>query len=283
MKDTSFNSKFSLKIEGILQEFDQPLIMGILNATPDSFYSSSRVSNLEFANKRALAMIEEGADILDVGGYSSRPGAKDISSDEEMDRIIPLIQAIKKMNKDVLISVDTFRAKVANEALKNGAHIVNDITGGLGDDEMFKIVGKHQCPYILMHMRGTPQNMQEQTDYKNLISDISKYFSERISAAQKEGIHDIILDPGFGFSKTLAQNYELMNKLETLHLLEKPLLVGISRKSMIYKLLDSNAENALNGSTILNTIALTKGAKILRVHDIKEAKECLKIVGRLSI
>jgi dihydropteroate synthase len=222
-------------------------------------------------------MLTEGATILDIGGYSSRPGAKDISNQEEIDRIAPVIEAVSGAFPDAIISIDTFRSEVANIALDAGAGIINDISGGRQDEAIFKIAAQHQAPYILMHMRGTPQNMQDKVEYTDLIKDIQAYFSNRISSARSAGVKDIIIDPGFGFSKTVEQNFALMKQLEMLHLHNAPLLVGISRKSMIYKKLESSAQEALNGTTALNMYALTKGACFLRVHDVKEAKETIRL------
>jgi len=255
--------------------------MGILNVTPDSFYEASRNENESDLLTTAKRMISDGASILDIGGYSSRPGAKDIGVKEEIDRVIPAIELLRSEIKDVVISIDTFRAEVAEEALKAGALMVNDISGGQADDKMFNVVANYSVPYILMHMRGTPQNMQDNTEYDNLIKDINYYFSIQVRKALDAGIKDIILDPGFGFSKTIDQNFELMQNLEMMHLLEKPLLVGISRKSMIYKKLGTSANESLNGTTSLNTHALSKGVQILRVHDVKEAKECIDLLSAI--
>jgi dihydropteroate synthase len=282
VKDTFFSSKFAFNSKGILHAFEKPLVMGILNVTPDSFYENSRVQSLEAILNRAGQMIQEGAAILDIGGYSSRPGATDISIDEEIQRVVEPIEAIKKAYPDTLISVDTFRSKVAEAAIGAGGDLVNDISGGQLDKNMFHTVAKLNCPYILMHMRGTPQNMMQQNDYDDLISAIIHYFSQQILAAEQAGVKDIIIDPGFGFSKNVEQNYELMRQLDLLHIHKKPILVGISRKSMIYKKLGITAENSLNGTTTLNTIALMKGAQILRVHDVREAVEVCQIMSALD-
>jgi dihydropteroate synthase len=255
--------------------------MGILNVTPDSFYAESRKENESELLETAKRMISEGASILDIGGYSSRPGAEHVSTEVELERVIPAIKLLCSEIQDVIISIDTFRSEVADAALKAGAVMVNDISGGQADDKMFEVVAKHSAPYILMHMRGTPQNMQDDTTYDNLIKDINYFFSIQIRKALDAGVKDIILDPGFGFSKTTDQNYELMQKLEMMHLLEKPLLVGISRKSMIYKKLGISADESLNGTSTLNTHALNKGAQILRVHDVKEAKECIDLLSAI--
>ena len=223
-------------------------------------------------------MIRDGASILDIGGYSSRPGAQAVSLEEEQQRVVPVIQELRKHFPNILISVDTFRADIARTAVENGADIVNDISGGLLDDKMFETVAQLGCPYILMHMRGTPQTMQQQTDYPNgLFREMSSYFSERIATLRALGVKDIILDPGFGFAKTTDQNYALLNQLSDFHVFGCPLLVGVSRKTMIREALNVSAEEALNGTTVLNTIALLKGVSILRVHDVKEAAEAVRL------
>ncbi|UKN03883.1 dihydropteroate synthase [Paracrocinitomix mangrovi] len=265
---------------GSLMNFDGPIVMGILNVTPDSFFAESRISSEDQLLQKAAKMVEEGAHILDIGGYSSRPGAKDISVEEEVERTATAIKSLKNSFPNILISIDTFRSKVAIEAVKNGADIVNDISGGQLDEKMFETVAQLNVPYIMMHMKGTPQNMKSLNQYKDLIQDIQLYFSQQISKARKAGIKDIIIDPGFGFSKDVGQNFQLMKQLELLHLHDCPILVGISRKSMIYKSLNITSDESLNGTTVLNTIALSKGAAILRVHDVKEAVESVKL-GKL--
>ncbi|MDD2984291.1 MAG: dihydropteroate synthase [Crocinitomicaceae bacterium] len=257
----------------------EPSVMGILNCTPDSFYKESRISSLDAVLKTAEKQVYEGASILDIGGYSSRPNAEIVSVIEEIDRTRHAITAIKKEFPDVVLSIDTFRSEVARIALESGADIINDISGGELEPEIWKVAAHYQCPYVLMHMRGNPKTMQSQTDYTNLFSETSKYYSLKIKQLQELGVHDIILDPGFGFAKTMKQNYELLNRLSDFHFLEKPILVGFSRKSMIHRLLEIAAEDALNGTTILNTKAILKGAKILRVHDVKEASEVLKLLS----
>ncbi|MGB1104293.1 MAG: dihydropteroate synthase [Crocinitomicaceae bacterium] len=257
--------------------------MGILNVTPDSFFAGSRVNNEADILSKAEAMIAAGATILDIGGYSSRPGATDISEEEEIKRVTGPISAIRDQFPEVLISIDTFHSRVAQAAVEAGAAIVNDISGGQIDPDMIPTVADLNCPYILMHMRGTPQNMSKNTNYEYLVKDLIKYFSERIALAKAAGIKDIILDPGFGFSKKVDQNYELLNKLELLHVLEHPVLVGVSRKSMIYKTLNCSPEDSLNGTTVLNTISLMKGAQILRVHDVKEAVEAVTLIEKLRV
>jgi dihydropteroate synthase len=278
VKDTFFCSDFQLNFSGNLKSFQGPIVMGILNVTPDSFYERSRMDNSENLVQTAKQMIREGAIILDIGGYSSRPGADEVSIEEEINRVVPAIKVLASEIKDVIISIDTFRSEVAEAALKAGALMVNDISGGRLDDKMFEVVAHYSVPYVLMHMKGTPQNMQSETIYKNLVMDINFFFSEQIEKAVAAGIHDIILDPGFGFSKTKEQNYKLMSQLEMLHLLDKPLLVGVSRKSMIYKELDISVDDSLNGTSVLNTAALEKGAQIIRVHDVKEAKQAIDLL-----
>lgn len=282
MKDTLFSSNLTFNSKGILYDYTKPIVMGILNATPDSFYGESRVSSVEIAVERGLTMLAEGATILDIGGYSSRPGATDVSETEEIRRVLPIIEAIKEASPSTLISIDTFRANVADAAIKAGAGLVNDISGGQLDPPIMRVSADNHCPYILMHMRGTPQTMISENNYTHLMADLLFYFSKQISAAKNTGLKDIILDPGFGFSKNSAQNFELLRKLERLHLLELPLLVGISRKSMIYKSLHIDPSESLNGTTVLNTIALEKGAKILRVHDVKAAVEAVELVVKLK-
>ena len=282
MKDTLFSSNLTFNSKGILYDYTKPIVMGILNATPDSFYGKSRVSSVEIAVKRGMTILAEGATILDIGGYSSRPGATDVSEIEEIRRVLPIIEAIKEASPSTLISIDTFRANVADAAIKAGAGLVNDISGGQLDPPIMRVSADNQCPYILMHMRGTPQTMISENNYTHLMADLLFYFSKQISAAKNAGLKDIILDPGFGFSKNSAQNFELLRKLERLHILELPLLVVISRKSMIYKSLHIDPSESLNGTTVLNTITLEKGAKILRVHDVKAAIEAVELVVKLK-
>jgi dihydropteroate synthase len=251
--------------------------MGIINATPDSFFEGSRVESDEAVLSTARKMIAEGAEILDIGGYSSRPGADDVSLHEEIERVQLAIQTIRTEFSDILISVDTFRAEVAKAGFEAGADIVNDISGGKLDDQMFQTVAELKMPYIMMHMKGTPQSMSTETAYTHLLKDINYYFSEQIFKARQTGIKDIIIDPGFGFAKTIEQNFELLQKLDLLQLHDCPILVGISRKSMIYKSLGTTAQEALNGTSVLNGYALEKGAMILRVHDVKEAVEAVQL------
>ena len=269
-----------INCKGALISFDTPKVMGILNITPDSFYSQSRTTPSEVLRK-AEQMLQEGATFVDIGGYSSRPNAQEVSEEEELQRVVPVVEALVKHFPEIRISVDTFRAEVARQSLEAGACIINDISAGQIDPAIWEVAAHYQVPYIAMHMRGTPQTMQTYTEYDKLTKDILYYFSEVKDKARQLKINDLIVDPGFGFSKTLAQNYELMQQLALFKALECPILVGISRKTMIYKLLDTTAEDALNGTTVLNTFALLHGADILRVHDVREAMECVRIVGEL--
>lgn len=269
---------FSLNLKGELVEITRPQVMGILNITPDSFYGYSRSFDVNAISLRIDEMIAEGVDIIDIGGYSSRPGADDVSSQEEIQRLEMAINIIHQKNINTPISVDTFRADVAKYAITTlGAHIINDISAGLIDNAMIETIAQLKVPYIAMHMRGTPATMNNCTNYNNITADVIFELSERINRLTLAGVNDIIIDPGFGFAKTLEQNYELLHNLEHLQELGYPLLVGVSRKSMIYKALNTTPDDALNGTTIVNTIALQAGAAILRVHDIKEAHEAIKL------
>lgn len=275
MQSKIFSANNTLNVGGRLIDLSQPRVMGVLNVTPDSFYDGNKFKDEKAMLTQVEKMISEGADFIDVGGYSTRPGAEDISIDEELKRTIPAIQLIIKKFPDALISVDTFRSSVAEKAVDAGAIMVNDISGGALDEKMFSTVASLNVPYILMHLRGTPQTMTQETTYDNLIKDIIDYFHSKIFQLQNLGIKDIIIDPGFGFAKTVEQNFELLNKLDYFRILGKPILAGLSRKSMIWKTLKSNPEGALNGTTALHSIALMKGASILRVHDVREAKETI--------
>ncbi|WP_349678667.1 dihydropteroate synthase [Pedobacter sp. UBA4863] len=257
----------------------RPSVMAILNITPDSFYSSSRANSIDEALQKAENFVNAGAKFIDVGAYSSRPDAADVSETEETARVVPIIQALNQAFPETLISVDTFRASVAEKSIEAGAHLINDIAAGNLDEKMFETVAKLQVPYIMMHMKGTPQNMQDSPSYGNVSTEVFSYFNEKIETLTQLGVKDIILDPGFGFAKTLDHNYELLRNMQLLSLFNLPLLVGFSRKSMITKALNIKTEDALNGTTVLNTIALLKGANILRVHDVKEAMECVKLVN----
>lgn len=282
-KSNTLHVQKTINLEGKLLDLSTPRVMGILNVTPDSFYASSRQAEMDQVLTTAEKMLAEGATFLDVGGYSSRPGAQNISGAEEIDRVVPVIVELARSFPKALISVDTFRAEVARRAVEAGAHMVNDISAGKLDGEMLPTVAALKVPYIAMHMRGTPQNMKEFTEYGNLLTDVMAYFAERIAAARLAGIKDIIIDPGFGFAKTVSQNFELLAQMEHLLHLGCPLLVGVSRKSMIYKTLNISPEEAMNGTTVLNTVALGRGASILRVHDVKEAVEAVKLVNQLSV
>ena len=271
-----------MNINGNLVSLDEPQVMGILNITPDSFYSGSRVNQETAIIKRAEEMVAEGAFILDIGGYSTRPGAEDISEAEEIKRVTEAIQLIRASFPDTLISIDTFRAVVAREAVNCGANIINDVSGGNLDKNMFATVADLQVPYVLMHMRGTPQTMKTLNQYDNLLVDIGKELAEKCDRLKQTGVADLIIDPGFGFAKSIAQNYELLRNLGYLLRLGYPLLAGISRKSLIYKTLGIEPEEALNGTTALNMVALQNGASLLRVHDVKEAMETIKLYKALN-
>lgn len=276
MKDNKIIPNFQLKCKDKLLDLSKPLVMGILNITPDSFYEGSRMKSKDAILATVQTMLEEGASIIDIGGVSTRPGAATVSLEEELNRVIPAIDRIVDEFPDVIISVDTFRAEVASKAVRAGASIVNDVSGGRLDSKMFETIAELDVPYVLMHSRGDSKNMQSLTDYKNVVQDVISELSRDLQKLRSLGVKDIIIDPGFGFAKTIDQNYELLNELEHFKVLGCPLLVGVSRKSMIYKRLKISPEEALNGTTVLNTIGVTKGAKILRVHDVKEA---MQVVG----
>jgi dihydropteroate synthase len=268
----------TINCKGQLVALSTPKVMGVLNVTPDSFFDGGKYKDETAILNQVEAMLANGATFIDVGAYSSKPNAAEVSEAEELQRILPIVELLITTFPNILISIDTFRSEVAKRCIHTGAALINDISAGLLDPLMLPTVADLKVPYIMMHMRGTPQTMQGLTSYTNLIKDIIFYFSQRIAAARDLGIVDVIVDPGFGFAKTLAQNFELLNGLELLNVLEKPLLVGVSRKSMIYKSLNTTAQEALNGTTVLNTIGLQKGASILRVHDVKEAVECVKLL-----
>lgn len=275
---------FTLNIKGSIRLIERPQIMGIVNATPDSFFPGSRTLSRESIIERTRAMIDQGADMIDIGAYSSRPGAADVSETEELRRLETALEAIRSVNTDIPVSVDTFRANVARTAISSlGADIVNDISGGSLDADMLETVASLKCPYILMHMRGTPATMQTLTDYDDVTADVIKEISIILSRLETLGVSDIIVDPGFGFAKTVEQNYELMRNLEIMeNLLGLPLLVGISRKSMLTRPLGIKPDEALNATTVMNVIALSKGASILRVHDVKEARQALVLTGLVT-
>ena len=272
----------TINCKGQLIDLSLPKVMGILNVTPDSFFDGGKYKNESEILSQVEKHLSEGASLIDLGGYSSRPGADFVSENEELHRVVPVVELILKQFPETLISIDTFRSEVAKKSIETGAAIINDISAGKLDENMLSTIGKLCVPYIMMHMKGNPKTMQQQTDYDDLTKDVISYFAERIHAAHTEKINDIIIDPGFGFSKTTTQNYELLHNLELLQMIDKPLLAGISRKSMIYKTLNTTPEYALNGTTALHMIALQKGAKILRVHDVKEAVECVTLFKQLQ-
>ncbi len=272
----------TINCNGLLVDLTIPKVMGILNVTPDSFYDGGSYKNNADVLKQVDTMLNEGATFIDIGAYSSKPNAVHITEKEELQRLLPVIKLLTDAFPDILISIDTFRSKVAEECISAGACMINDISAGKIDANMMATIAKLKVPYAMMHMKGTPQNMQQNTSYEDLLKDILFYFSERIAAAKALGIIDVIVDPGFGFSKTTAQNFELLKHMELFKMLERPLLVGFSRKSMIYKTLNALPVDALNGTTVLNTLALQKNASILRVHDVKEAKECIELTQQLN-
>ena len=272
----------SINCNGELISLSTPKVMGILNITPDSFYDGGRYKDTKSILIQVEAFLDQGATFIDIGAYSSRPGAAFVSEEEELKRITPVIDLILKSFPDCKISIDSFRSKVIQKCVEAGAVISNDISSGKLDPLMFETIAKLKVPYIMMHMKGTPQNMQKHTEYEDLVNDIYLYFSERINRANEHGIEDLILDPGFGFSKTLEQNYKVLNKLKVFKNLNYPILSGLSRKSMIYKTLESTSGEALNGTTALNMLALINGTNILRVHDVKEAMECIKLFNMYS-
>ncbi|MBE9577203.1 dihydropteroate synthase [Flavobacterium proteolyticum] len=272
----------NINCNGKLIDISTPKVMGILNVTPNSFYDGGKHKEINSIIHQVDKMLSEGADFIDIGAYSSKPSAEFVSEEEEIKRLVPIVKSLVETFPNIVLSVDTFRAQVAKASVENGVAMVNDIAAGLLDDKMLETVAELKVPYIMMHMRGNPQTMQSLTDYKDIVKEMIFYFSERIQKARSFGISDIIIDPGFGFAKTLEQNYEVLHKMELFSMLELPFLAGISRKSMIYKVLESSPQEALNGTSVLNTIALQKGAKILRVHDVKEAVECIKLVSKLK-
>ena len=272
----------NINCNGNLIDLSTPKVMGILNVTPNSFYDGGKHKEINSIIHQVDKMLSEGADFIDIGAYSSKPSAEFVSEEEEIKRLVPIVKSLVETFPNIVLSVDTFRAQVAKASVENGVAMVNDIAAGLLDDKMLETVAELKVPYIMMHMRGNPQTMQSLTDYNDIVKELIFYFSERIQKARSFGILDIIIDPGFGFAKTLEQNYEVLHKMELFSMLELPLLAGISRKSMIYKVLEKTPQEALNGTSVLNTIALQKGAKILRVHDVKEAVECIKLVSKLK-
>jgi len=272
-----------INCKGELIDLSIPKVMGILNVTPNSFFDGGKYKNENEIISQVDKMLSEGATFIDIGAYSSKPSAEFVTEQEEIDRIVPVIELILKHFPEALLSIDTFRASVAKASIESGAAIINDIAAGELDDKMFDVIAKYNVPYIMMHMRGNPQTMQSLTQYEDIVKEMLFYFSEKVRKARSVGINDLILDPGFGFAKTTDQNYEVLQKMELFNVLELPVLAGVSRKSMIYKTLGNTAQEALNGTTVLNTIALTKGAKILRVHDVKEAVECVTLMNKIGL
>jgi len=272
----------TINCKGTLVDFSSPKVMGVLNITPDSFFDGGKYQNEKAILSQTEKMLAEGATFIDVGAYSSRPGANHVSEEEELQRIVPIVELILKEFPQTLLSIDTFRSKVAKETIEAGVALINDISGGNMDAEMFSTIAKLQVPYILMHMQGTPQTMQDNPRYQNITTDLIKFFSEKIYDLKQRKVNDIIVDVGFGFGKTIEHNYKLLKDLQLFQHLHVPVLAGISRKSMLYKTLGITPQEALNATTSANTIALMNGANILRVHDVKEAVECVKVVGMLE-
>lgn len=277
-----FSTNKTLRIRGGIFDLSEPCVMGVLNVTPDSFYKGSRFESEIDALNQVEKMLKEGASFIDVGGYSSRPGAGEVSVEEEQERVIKVLRAIHKAFPEALVSIDTFRSQVAHAAVQEGACMINDISGGEADPAMFTTVANLKVPYILMHMRGTPKTMTKLTAYTNLIKEVAYYLHHKIYQLHQSGVNDVIIDPGFGFAKTIAQNFEMLNHLEYFRILEKPLLAGLSRKSMVWKTLGTSPDEALNGTTALHAVALLKGASMLRVHDVKEAMEVIRLVKHLN-
>ncbi|WP_440122840.1 dihydropteroate synthase [Tenacibaculum sp. Ill] len=271
----------TINCKGTLVDLTKPKVMGILNVTPDSFFDGGKYKNERDILEQAEKILSEGATFIDVGAYSSRPGAKHISEEEELQRMLPVVELLIKNFPEIIISIDSFRSRVVEESINAGAAIINDISGGKMDEQMFKTVAKLQVPYIMMHMKGTPQNMQQNPQYENVVTEVISFFAEQLFKLRELKVNDVIIDVGFGFGKTLDQNYELLKKLSLFKSLDVPILTGVSRKSMLYKLLGVTPKEALNATTVANTIALLNGTHILRVHDVKEAVETVKIVGQL--
>ena len=272
----------TINCKGQLIDLSTPKVMGILNLTPNSFFDGGKYTNEEEIVKQVQKMLSEGATFIDIGAYSSKPNAEYVSTEEEIERIVPIVDVLVQQFPDILISIDTFRSEVAEACIQNGAALINDISAGKLDDTMLDVIAKYNVPYVMMHMRGTPQTMSTLTQYDDVVREVLMYFSERIAAARSLGINDLIIDPGFGFAKTLEQNYEVLQKMELFQQLNVPVLAGISRKSMIYKVLNCTAQESLNGTTALNAIALSKGASIVRVHDVKEAMECITLFNAMN-
>lgn len=279
MQNKVFSGNKTLNLGGRLFHLDSPKIMGILNVTPDSFFDGGRHHDEKSMLRHVDKMLEEGADFIDVGGHSSRPGAGEVPLAEELKRVVPVVNAIVKRFPECRVSIDTFRAEVARQALEAGAVMVNDISAGAFDGKMFGLVARYKVPYLIMHMKGTPQTMQSLATYDNLVKEVADYFHPKINQLHQLGVADVLIDPGFGFAKTIPQNFDLLRHLGHFNIFEKPLVVGLSRKSMVWKTLAVGPESALNGTTVLNTIALLKGAAILRIHDVKEAVEAVKLTN----
>ena len=282
MKDNKIATNYTINCQGKLIDFSTTRIMGILNVTPDSFYSESQITNEKQLLQTAETHLNGGATILDIGGYSTQPGASDVSEDEEYKRVIPMIESLRKNFSQAFISVDTFRSAIAKEAIYSGANIINDVSGGNLDPKMFETVALLKAPYILMHSRGNPKTMQTMTNYQNITQDVILDLSQKVTTLTELGVHDIIIDPGFGFAKNIDQNFELLQNIKRFKLLNKPILVGISRKSMIHKELNIKNEQALSGTTALNTFSLLNQAQLLRVHDVKEAEETIHLMSKLN-
>jgi dihydropteroate synthase len=272
----------TINCKGTLVDLSTPKVMGIVNVTPDSFFDGGKLTHSDEIVGQVEEMLQEGATFIDLGGYSSKPGAEFVSETEELNRVIPIVKLLVEKFPNILLSIDTFRSEVAKQAVENGAAIINDISAGLLDEKMLETVAKLQVPYIMMHMKGTPETMQSLAQYEDLVKEMNFYFSERIAKARSFGLNDIIIDPGFGFAKTIEHNYELLQKMELLQFHDLPILAGISRKSMIYKALETSPKDALNGTTFLHAFCLQKGANILRVHDVKEAVECVKLMSQFK-
>ena len=273
----------TINCKGLLVDLSAPKVMGILNVTPNSFFDGGKYKNETEILSQVEKMVVDGATFIDIGAYSSKPNAEFVSEQEEISRIVPVLDLILKHFPETVLSIDTFRGEVAKASIESGAAIINDIAAGNLDNNMFEIIAKYNVPCVMMHMRGNPQTMLTLTDYDDIVKEMLFYFSEKVAKARSFGINDLMIDPGFGFAKTVGQNYEVFQKMELFNMLELPLLVGVSRKSMIYKTLGTTIENALNGTTVLNTLALTKGAKILRVHDVKEAVECVALFNKINL
>ena len=272
----------TINCAGKLVDLSTPKIMGILNVTPDSFYDGGVHNSDKKILKHVEKMLNDGAVFIDIGAYSSSPNGINVDENEELNRVVPALELVINKFPETIISIDTFRSKVAETCLNSGASIINDVSAGEMDKKMMEIVGKYNVPYVMMHMKGNPQNMIKKTNYDDMLKEIIKYFSKKINQAVSYKINDMIIDPGFGFAKDLKQNYNLLSNMDLLKILEKPIMVGISRKSMIYQSLKTNAKESLNGTTVLNTVSLIKGASILRVHDVKEANECIKLINALN-